>query len=444
MSWWRRLLGWREAPVVARGGRRPPVYRSLVPDEFELFTTVFGLAAEGRLVQDGGFTQFSGQGGFLGQKGTHGIAYFPAEQMEGVNYPSPPLSASLLTAEEVEVVAGIGTYRVLALLGQRHRHYPCPPWSERGRPSVLTLADFEQSLLSKVPVAHFRHARALLQSDKLALRIDGRALSDLRELLAPLPPEAAFALLTAADGQANARLVYRPGQGGPEAIAPPDSAGSRVTGGFVAVVPSPDRQGGEAFEDGFVVWGSAEVLGGLREAMREGRSFALAGKGGCHNVELRLDGGAKGPGRVQLVQGVLYQPDPMLQRRVVDRQEFTSFVGEMGAAVTRHVEGVPEGPGQALTLVVAIRPGRRARFWLEFAPGGEVAELEAGLQRALGELRAPAVREGPVAYAWHVLLWGGPGASGPSFAFLPRAWAEACAGEEGIVPDAPLDRLWPG
>src|SRR5262249_16400963 len=122
-------------------------------DPLDFFGQVYELTSQGRLVDVGGYTCFQKPSGFLGRTDPIGFAYSPPENFEGLVLPPPNtgLTAILLTADEAAVVPSLGTYRVLTLLGQANRYYPCPPWSDRRRPSVLSQQDLTQSLLAKIP-----------------------------------------------------------------------------------------------------------------------------------------------------------------------------------------------------------------------------------------------------------------------------------------------------
>src|SRR5262245_40546552 len=120
-------------------------------DPLAFFADVHGLARDGKRVEAGGHTIFTPRVPFLGLNSTVGMAYVPAEDLPGVNYPAPTLAAILLRGDEVHATPVIGSYRVLSLLGGHCRYYPTPPWSDRDRPPVLSRAELEQSLLTRTP-----------------------------------------------------------------------------------------------------------------------------------------------------------------------------------------------------------------------------------------------------------------------------------------------------
>jgi hypothetical protein len=135
-----------------------------------------------------------------------------------------------------------------------------------------------------------------------------------------------------------------------------------------------------------------------------------------------------------------YQPDEVLRQRLPSVEEFTAYVKALDGELAAFAAERPFG-GQALSLFVAVRPGRRSRVWLEFRPGGVPAHPERELVSRLETVPAPEVN-GPVAMAVYSLLWGGPGTKENLFGFMPAEWAEA-AGPNAALPDDVLPKVWP-
>jgi hypothetical protein len=148
------------------------------------------------------------------------------------------------------------------------------------------------------------------------------------------------------------------------------------------------------------------------------------------------------PPAFEIAQNMLYQPDPVLQERVPDVDALAGFMKRIEEEGVAYWADVPRGAGQALTIVVAIKPGGVARFWLEPSPTGVDATLLNPFAARLRDLPVPSVRTGPVAFAMHATLWGGQPAGG-GWAFIPTEWQERCVGKEVIVPDGVLEIVWP-
>jgi hypothetical protein len=449
------LFSLRRAPGEEASG--PP------RDPLTFFAQMHRLAEQGRRVDVGAATSFRAPSGFLGTTDLTGLAYLPAQALPGVEPPPAEraLTALLLTAEEAEVVPQIGPYRLTALLGQATHYYPFPPWSERGRRSLLSRDDLEQSALSKVPLGQFPGVTALFQrppsSDgggledgaSVRLRLRADSLAGAREALAALPNEWALALLTQPDPEANGRLVWRPGQQGPQAITPEGSDGSCLTGTFLAFIATPsERSGARVVEDGFVALLSASAGKQVREALLAGRPLVVpADEPGT--AELRIEwlppgagGGAAAGGALVVNQNLLYQPEEVLQRRVASVEALGDYLNQVMAVASAYWSEVPPGAPRSVALVVAIKPGGKARFWLEAEQGGLGPELVAGLFERLRAVPPPVVREGPVAVSLQATLWGGGKAAG-GWPFLPKEWVEAAGGKELLIPDGPLALVWP-
>jgi hypothetical protein len=143
-----------------------------------------------------------------------------------------------------------------------------------------------------------------------------------------------------------------------------------------------------------------------------------------------------------IAQNMLYQPEPVLRTRLPDVNALADFMKRIDEEGVAYWAGVPWGRGQALTIVVAIKPGGLARFWLESPPTGVSAALLDSFAVRLRALQVPPVREGPIAFAMHATLWGGqPGGGG--WAPVPAEWQARCAGQEVLIPDGALEIVWP-
>jgi hypothetical protein len=261
------------------------------------FANLLQLADQGRTVDAGGHTTFRSPSGFLGRTELVGVIYLPLEPLAGVEMPERgrSLTAVLLTPEEAEMVPTLGSYRLTTRLGRTVRYYPCPPWSERNRTPVLSPQEMETSLLGKVVLAYVPGAAVRMELSPQApftraqdgspageplgvtLRLPLSARALFAEALEQKKPEWAFALLTDADPEANARLVWTPGQQGMQAIAPDDSDRSGMTGGFLLFVVGGDAQeGARVVEDGFGVMVTAETGQRLHHALVNGEPLAVA------------------------------------------------------------------------------------------------------------------------------------------------------------------------
>jgi hypothetical protein len=449
-------------------------------DPLRFFAQVHQLAASGQFVDAGGHTCFRNPAGFLGRTEMIGFAYAPPECLPDVELPplERALVAILLTPEEAELVQMLGSYRILTRLGQSVRRYPFPPWSERGRQFRLSRAEMQESLLGKFPLAYYAGATArmlvppmepaaagqdrhgTLQATRITLRLPTAQPPGFRETVEPFADSWMLGLLTRPDPEANARLVWNPGQAEMQAIMPENSDASCVTGGFVALVAEPSLpDGARVLEDGFLVTLGPATRGRVKEALLARQSCIVA-PSGPDLIEFALEWlpeanepasaasveapPAGGPAAFEVSQVFLYQPEEVLQRRLADSSVFAKYMKQVMDAATRYWATVPRQRGRGAVLVAAVKPGGRSRFWLETEPAGLGASLVEGLYRALEQIPAPLVRGGPVAVAMQASLWGGGEMPG-GFPPIPTEWRQASEseGRNLLVPDEVLAVVWP-
>jgi hypothetical protein len=437
------------------------------------FAQVHQLASSGRPVDAGGYTTFRAASGFLGMTEMTGFAYLPPVDLPGVELPPDrAILALLLMPEEAELVQPLGSYRLASRLGQANRYYPYPPWSERGRAAVLSRQDVEQSLLGQLPLAYCAGTTVRVQmatqtgavpgQDRLVpggsagpvtLRLPRALQAQIAQALADKQDDWYFALLTDPDPEANSRLVWRPGQQELQLILPPGSDSSCVTGGFVAVVAEAGSIDGARFaEDGFAVTFCHPTGRRVLTALRNGQPVAVE-PAAPDLLPFRLEwiaepsappapSCAAEKSAFDLHQSIIYQPDEVLRQRVASQDVFINYVKQVIDTATAYWAGEPAGAPRAVTLVVAIKPGGRSRFWLDATPEPLPDEQVKRLTARLESLAVPLIRGGPVAVAFHASLWSGSPDEG-GWRFIPGEWQRACAGDELLVPDGILERVWP-
>jgi len=79
---------------------------------------------------------------------------------------------------------------------------------------------------------------------------------------------------------------------------------------------------------------------------------------------------------------------------------------------------VPAKLKAGLRVTVGVKQGRRSRAWVEDAGGKPFAELE----KALGKVPPPSIRNGPIAFQLDVSVRGGEVPSGTSVPRGGRRW----------------------
>lgn len=146
------------------------------------------------------------------------------------------------------------------------------------------------------------------------------------------------------------------------------------------------------------------------------------------------------PASFVMVEVVLYQHQNVAAARLQGADELGPFL----KAVERTVAAsLPAGSTpRELDVVIAIKPGRKARFWFVQVPEGDA--IPAQLERDLEALDAPQVVGGPVAVALIGSVSGAPTSSKPGSPPMPHEWRDAAkSGDSGVLPESVLATLWP-
>lgn len=244
----------------------------------KFFGLLADMATEGDTVDLGETTEFSEAGLFEGSA-HRALAYLPVIPLPGIPLPQRALLAILITQEELEVAKAFGLYRLSTRLGRRASHFPYPPWSGRHRASVVTPLMMLSSVLHPVPRLLLRGALHGHQGTTIRLSIARRLHNALRAQLEDRPADEALALLGDPRPEASARLVWEEGQEEPAAISPPTPGGSGLAGGFVLCLPGRTPEGGRIVEDGYAIDLGDASWRALRNALLEGKDWALAARG---------------------------------------------------------------------------------------------------------------------------------------------------------------------
>jgi hypothetical protein len=145
-----------------------------------------------------------------------------------------------------------------------------------------------------------------------------------------------------------------------------------------------------------------------------------------------------------------YQPDAVLAERLGEQSSEASaeYFSSLVDAATGVLQHSPRGArGVSAAIVVAIKPGRQARFWIEQGEDLLDPRLVQAMIDAMSKVEPIEVHKGPIALALHVDIWGGgraPDAAGLPIV-IPKAWAatQSDPRARGPMPDGPLSVLWP-
>ena len=146
-------------------------------------------------------------------------------------------------------------------------------------------------------------------------------------------------------------------------------------------------------------------------------------------------------------QVALYQPDDELRARIGDSAEsLAAYIGALNVAAERVLAAGKPHAGSTGAIVVAVKPGRRSRVWLEFGNNPFPAAEKQALLSRLQSVPPLDVHGGALLFAITFEAWGGgvPITTSDQPVPIPAAWKEAAATSGGgALPEAVLDVLWP-
>ena len=273
--------GQRELVLTLRlVGKEDPIAK--MQDIVRFVATVHAWAQAGNFLDQGGLTQF-GDRGLFGVKNS-GLLYADARPLDGIRLPKGSLAAIFVDAQEVRTASDFGTYRVLSRIGMQLRLFPFPTWGALDRPSAMTKRE-SQSLLAKV--VRMRAPGVAFLATEACLRVTLPSDDSLAKAFAVHPPATAFVLLTRPAPDANAILVWKPGQTEKAGISADGSDGSLLSGSCLMVVPNAPSEGARVFEDGYLLQLSRESWASFSAAVSERRTLSISLADGMR-LELEL------------------------------------------------------------------------------------------------------------------------------------------------------------
>jgi len=119
-----------------------------------------------------------------------------------------------------------------------------------------------------------------------------------------------------------------------------------------------------------------------------------------------FSGVAHGAEALTMYQVVLLQSNTLFEKRVASADALAAYIKAVNAGVKTTIDSAEPQPPASGFFVIALRPGQRSNAWLDFDPPLPEAiskEIIAKI-RSIMPIR---VKEGPVAFAVKVGLWGG-------------------------------------
>jgi hypothetical protein len=448
-----RAFGQREIVFTLKRPEGAPLEHAS-RDPLAFLQAIAPLAERGQIVHPGDYSAMGPHGLLPGCPELRGVAYATAWPIDGVPLPTGCLSAIPLVAHEMETARRFGTLRVLARIGHAYRFFPTAPWCDPRRAPLMPPET--ETLLAGIAGGRFAGTSAVLDGERIVLRLARAAVPRLAQSLADMPPNKVLALFASLDVSADSCLVWSPGQRAPQAISALGGRGHRISGCFLALVPQQGADGGRVFEDGFVMMLTDASCAKLVGAMKAGAPLALpATEAGGKSLSLEWidedeadvrdsqDAPVETPGvppgavastlRIQHI--VLYQPDRDVGARLPGGVEsLASYTKALQHCLGHWYAAHDIGPRTARALIAAITP-RGHGYWL-LAPTGPAPET-AEVRAILEAVPRPSVVGGPVAIAVVCNLGDNfPSAGGP--APMPPEWAQI---DRDSAQPLPLDEI---
>lgn len=143
---------------------------------------------------------------------------------------------------------------------------------------------------------------------------------------------------------------------------------------------------------------------------------------------------------------MLYQEETTLRERAVDVAKLGEFVKKIETACTEFFANADKP--ESLNVVVAVKPGKKSRFWFISSFRKDQKALEP-LRKKLEAIPAFQINRGPIVFALNGLIAGGDGQKKgnedePKLA-IPDEWKEAAKSvkKDIEVPDGFLELVWP-
>jgi hypothetical protein len=287
----RGLLRHKQAELAFTVKREPGELEDAYPESLiRFFGTVHQFAARSQFVSAGGVSVLAPESpGFLGRPDFRGIAYAPAEPLDGIPLGPSSLTGLILTGREMDVVRQYGLVRVMALLGNWARYFPAPPWADRKRDdimpvaangtllggmvrvngidSVTYLAGRQVGRTPLAPTGALANGTVMFKERRVVLELGTQGLNSLREGMSYVDSNRVLALVTGPDPLADACLVWNGLTGQPLGIERPGGRNARLLGNHVVLSAGGEGPAVRILEDGFGVVLTNELWSSLRSAL---------------------------------------------------------------------------------------------------------------------------------------------------------------------------------
>jgi len=138
---------------------------------------------------------------------------------------------------------------------------------------------------------------------------------------------------------------------------------------------------------------------------------------------------------------VLLQPSAVLEARVASVDAMAEYIRAVEAAAADAVQASASKRPAAGFIVLALRPGPRAKVWLDFDAPPPSFETSRALVTKIAAVKPFEVRDGPVVFALKVGLW--DAFESKRLAPSPSEWKAATrkTGQQ-LEIDALIEQVW--
>jgi hypothetical protein len=138
---------------------------------------------------------------------------------------------------------------------------------------------------------------------------------------------------------------------------------------------------------------------------------------------------------------VLLQSSAVLESRVASIDEMAEYIRAVEAAAKDAVLASASQRPAAGFIVLALRPGPRAKVWLDFDAPAPSFETSRALLAKIGAVKPFEVRNGPVVFALKVGLW--DAFESKRLAPAPAEWKAATSKSgQQLEIDALIEQVW--
>ncbi|APR82809.1 Hypothetical protein A7982_08158 [Minicystis rosea] len=409
----------------------------------ELYATIHGFAQQKQIVHEGGMTRINRSRPGMLRDDLHGILYTPPQLLDGVKATGPFLTGIFVTGPEQDAIDRFGHARFMALLGKRYRFYPTTPWLDRKRPELTRPEKMASSVLAKAGRMQVGHAYVRRETTsgggaKVVFTLQRKAGQRLTEAFGELgAAQIGMALYVDVDPEADALLLWEPGQMEAAGIAKPGATGARLAGGFLLLATGTEEDGAKPIEDGFGLLLTERTWAAVRAAIAEGRPIQVPPTGSMlpfeiawveesysnpfdgrtyagHFVKYQATGSAAAmaaaPNGIVDLAGIrLLQPEAELAQRT-SSTDLGNYIKQIAPVIESVVGKSAEGPRFDIMVQFELSPGGKADVKVAARPPEisyppEMPSLSERIQR----VPVPAIREGSVRFLAGYTVRGGTG-----------------------------------